>query len=116
MGSNFRTGIPFTAASTRIENDAVEITFETLNNQRLKNYHRLDVSALYDFNQNKKESKINWRLGVSLLNVYGRQNELRKEFELMNDFDDEGNVTTELRELTRFSLGFTPNLVFRLSF
>lgn len=115
-GWNFRTGIPYTNAGTRLENDTLEIDFERLNGERLKNYHRLDISALYDFNQNTEENGIRYRLGLSFINVYGRQNELRKNFELFDAIDDEGNVRTDSRELTRFSLGFTPNLVFRLSF
>jgi outer membrane cobalamin receptor len=116
MGWNFRTGIPYTKAGTRLENDVIEIEFETLNAQRLKNYHRLDVSAVYNSKRTEKENALGWTFGISLLNVYGRQNELRKEFSLFDVLDDEGNANIELRELTRFSLGFTPNLVFRLNF
>ena len=53
------------------------------------------------------------KLGVSLLNVYNKENVLSRTYEKRQGTVEEGEV---LREVNRTSLGITPNLVFRLEF
>ncbi|WP_242158073.1 TonB-dependent receptor plug domain-containing protein [Aestuariivivens sediminis] len=113
LGWNIRTGIPFTRA-TGTENtpNGTVIVFEDTNRARLPDYHRLDLSATYTFKLSKKD---NWKgkLGVSLLNIYNRENVLSRTYEIRQNTQ---NSEAELREINKTSLGLTPNLVFRVQF
>lgn len=70
----------------------------TKNASRLPNYHRLDISAKYDFNlfESGKGS-----ISFSVFNVYNRRNVWYKEFEI----DDTGLTETNIT-----LLGITPNV------
>jgi hypothetical protein len=113
LGWNIRTGIPYTKASGIMDtpNESV-IVYESINGDRLPNYHRLDFSATYKFNFSKNE-KWKGKLGFSILNVYDQKNILSRTYEKRqnNLFDEE--VLTEINKL---SLGITPNFVFRVDF
>lgn len=117
LGWRYRTGIPFTEAlGIAGEGEDIEIDFDTLNGETLPDYHRLDFSVLYDIVLAKKENPITAKLGFSLMNLYGRRNILNKNYGLFEVFDEQNESTIELQEITRYSLGITPNLVFRLNF
>ncbi|MCK8522096.1 carboxypeptidase-like regulatory domain-containing protein [Aquimarina sp. D1M17] len=117
LGWKYRTGIPFTQATgfEIIDNQPI-IQLEEANARNLPDYHRLDFSMVYDFNWSKNSDKVKGRLGVSLLNLYEQKNILNRTFTLYQLQDQEGNISFELREVNKFSLGITPNLTFRLSF
>lgn len=117
LGWRYRTGIPYTNAELITgENGEVEIGFIDLNQDTLNNYHRMDISALYDIRFSKSKIGRKLRLGISLVNLYGRQNELSKSFSL-GVFKDENNMEQfELLETTRYSIKFTPNFVMRFNF
>ena len=70
----------------------------TKNADRLPNYHRMDISAKYDFNlfDTGKGS-----ISFSLFNVYNRKNVWYKEFEVDGTGLTETNITL---------LGITPNI------
>ncbi len=108
LGWLWRSGAPFTDAD--LIND--EIEFGLANARRLPEYHRLDVSAVYQFNLNKTG---NWRgqLGASIQNVYNRQVPISVSYQA-----DENPTTgeVELEILRQQSLGLTPNLVFKMFF
>ncbi|MCR8667226.1 TonB-dependent receptor plug domain-containing protein [Aestuariibaculum sp. M13] len=113
LGWTMRTGIPYTKANGLIETsgDPV-IDFEATNAARLPNYHKLDISATYAFNFYRSE-RWKGKLGVSFLNVYNQKNVLSRKYEIAQSTEDDGFV---LREINKNSLGFTPNLVFRIDF
>ena len=73
------------------------------NGLRLPAYHRLDVSATYKLKIGNTESNI----GLSLFNLYGRQNVWYNDFEITDD---------ELYMTEVNMLGFTPNLFFNIKF
>ena len=75
------------------------VTFGDKNTERLPDYYRLDVSAIYDFKLGPTRAS----LGLSVFNVLGRPNVWRKEFEVVEGEIVETDVTY---------LGFTPNLSF----
>ena len=77
------------------------------NTKSLPEYHRLDVSATCDF-RFSKENKLRGKLGVSLRNVYDRENHLSKEYTGNNSLNDPIEV------VDKFSLGFTPNFLVRM--
>ncbi|MGW9685473.1 carboxypeptidase-like regulatory domain-containing protein [Flagellimonas sp. 2504JD1-5] len=117
LGWKYRTGIPFTdAIGTTGTGDDIQIQYGTLNAETLPDYHRLDFSLIYDFVLSKKESPVTAKFGFSVQNIYGQRNILNKSFGLFQVSDEQNNNTIELQEITRYSLGTTPNLVFRLNF
>ncbi|MFK7813091.1 MAG: TonB-dependent receptor, partial [Maribacter sp.] len=79
LGWKFRSGIPFSQASGFVDNeDETFVDYEDINAESLPSYHRADFSALYQFQLSKKNTSLKGKLGFSLLNVYGRQNQLSK--------------------------------------
>jgi len=73
------------------------------NGFRLPAYHRLDLSVTYRFALGKTKSN----LGISLFNVYGRDNVWYREF----DVEDNEIIISDVN-----SLGFTPNVFFSIKF
>ncbi len=117
LGWNFRTGIPYTPADgVREVNGDDEINYGEVNSARLASYHRLDMSASYKFSF-RENSKWRGKIGFSLLNLYNRENELSRVYELNRGVDNDINTSgLRLREVNKTSLGITPNLVFRIDF
>ncbi|MGV6832368.1 MAG: TonB-dependent receptor plug domain-containing protein [bacterium] len=117
LGWNLATGRPFSMPSSietvMNENNEPEniLVFNAQNNSRLKTYHRLDASVIYDFNLSK-EKDIKARLGLSVLNIYNQRNELDKLFSI----EENVNETPDIVQQTLLGLGITPNVVFRVSF
>ncbi len=70
---------------------------------RLPAYHRLDLSVTYRFTLGQTKSN----LGVSLFNVYGRDNVWYREFDVQDNEIIISDVNT---------LGFTPNVFFSIKF
>lgn len=104
-GLNWHTGKPTTRliANNEIEND--QLNFATPNNGNIRDYFRVDTSILYDL---KLFSKYNARVGVSVLNVFDRNNIINNFFRL--------NHTNTIEEVNESALRFTPNLTFRVLF
>lgn len=118
LGWKFRSGTPYTQAlGTQIDADGdTFIAYDEINAKTLPAYHRMDISALYEFKMSNKENAPNAKIGFSLLNLYGRENQLSKTYGLFLVSDENDNQNIELGQLDKFSLGITPNLVFRLDF
>ncbi len=117
LGWNFRTGIPYTPA-LGVEEDNGEsiIRYGDINSARLATYHRLDFSSSYKFDF-KKNSNWKGKIGISVLNIYNRKNELSRTYEVNEII--EGRTTQQelqVREVNMNSLGITPNLVLRIEF
>ncbi len=99
----YATGKPYTAPTGYYEiellNGSTTDFFEVSgkNALRLPDYHRVDLSAYYDFRlgQNKASA------GLSLFNIYNRKNVWYKEYQV---------IEGELLETNVSLLGFTPSL------
>ena len=119
LGWSHRTGNPYTAVREFRINSAtgapsIVLDTDNINAKRLPKYHRLDVSMTYSFNFS---SKLKGKLGFSILNIYNQKNILNRSYTAIPIVDNNNNsVTYRLGEVDRFSLGITPNLVFRISF
>jgi hypothetical protein len=91
-------------------NDTKEIT--SFNSKRLPNYHRLDISGSYEF-QNKIGNK--FKIGLSVYNLYNRSvlisKELERKYTNLSDFD---KPRYEIQNF--YSLGIMPNIFFRVNF
>lgn len=118
LGWKLRSGTPYTQAiGTQIDAEGdTFIAYDEINTKTLPVYHRMDISALYEFNISNKKNAPNAKIGFSLLNLYGRENQLSKIFGLFLVSDENDNQNIELGQLDKSSLGITPNLVFRLNF
>lgn len=103
-GINWQTGKPTTlplASNSVIDN---EVQYKSANSDRLKNYMRIDVSALYNL---KICHHINAKIGVALWNVLNTKNTI-------NSFYDANE--NMLIHTTQNALGITPNMFIRVSF
>ena len=104
----FATGKPYTAPTGGYEITLLDDNTNTFinvgekNALRLPAYHRLDLSATYNFNIG--ESKCS--LGASIFNLYNHSNTWYKEYEVLED---------ELIETNVNYLGITPNLFLNIS-
>ncbi len=136
LGWQFRTGKPITPVNSyeiKIDADgenAGVVSFGAINSDRLPDFHRLDASVLYDFNIKAGKTKLRAQAGVSVLNIYDRVIPLDLVYKAERKPLDDGGIaiegtsgsTLEEREvileqvIQRFSLGFTPNAVFRVYF
>lgn len=108
LGWLWHTGKAFTNVDGVDESgELVVLDFGEINGNNLPIYHRLDFSAIYDFKL-KSTSPINYRLGLSILNLYDRENLLNREFRTTNSLDNRF-INDDIT-----SLGITPNLSFRI--
>ena len=101
----WHSGKPFSTI-----NDSGEIS--SYNTQRLPNYHRLDISGSYQF-QNQKGNT--FKIGASIYNLYNRNTLISKELERnyanLSDF-----ITPRYAMQEFYSLGIMPNVFFRVNF
>ncbi len=108
LGWMWHTGKSFTdVTEVPATTGPIVIAFSSINGRNLPVYHRLDFSAIYDFKigQNKE---VRYRAGLSVFNVYDRRNLLNREFRTTPSLDN------ELIDTRIYSLGITPNFVFRV--
>ncbi len=103
LGWKWHTGKPFTKSISSNN----QISFEGINTERLPNYHRLDFSSTYLFEFSKKNA-IHGKIGFSIRNLYNKRNQLSREYTGFNNINDPIEVTN------KFSLGFTPNFLFKV--
>lgn len=101
----YGTGKPYTAPTGYYElelpdgNSSDFWVISDKNALRLPDYHRLDVSATYNFRIGQTKAD----LGLSLFNLYNRQNIWYKEFDVLDG---------ELLETNVLLQSFTPSLFF----
>lgn len=99
----YATGRPYTAPTGYYQIELLDGSladyFEVSDKNALRfpEYHRFDVSATYDFRLGNSKASA----GLSLFNVYGRENVWYKEYEV---------IEGELIETDVSLLGFTPSL------
>lgn len=110
LGWQYRTGAPFTPILS-FDPETSLVTYGKINSDRLRDFHRLDASAIYNFKMNKTK---NWKaqLGISVLNLYNR--EILLSYNYISE--DEGAGLELQQVIQRYSLGITPNISFRVFF
>lgn len=109
VGLNYRTGKPFTEPDSDNPIDTTffpaQINYQEPNSQRLSEYLRADVSAIYNFDIS---TGIKASAGISVLNFTDRDNILNTYYQV----NDDNTIET----VESFSLGITPNFSFRVKF
>ncbi|OUR92346.1 hypothetical protein A9Q87_07645 [Flavobacteriales bacterium 34_180_T64] len=103
LGWKWQTGKPYTKYMDGVNG----IEFVGINTERLPQYHRLDFSSTYSFDFSKN-SKTHGKIGLSIRNVYNRKNHISREYTGNNTLNDPIEV------VDKYSIGFTPNLLFRV--
>ncbi len=136
LGWQYRSGKPITPVNSYIiQTDADGepagvVNFGSVNSGRLPDFHRLDASVLCNFNINTGTNELKAQAGLSFLNIYNRVKPLNLIYKAERKPLDDGGIaipgttgsTPEELEvileqvIQRFSLGFTPNAVFRVYF
>ena len=103
-GLNWFSGNPTTlpVAGNEIVNN--NINFESSNSSELKDYLKLDISALYHINLGLKTKA---DIGASVWNLFNRNNQINNFFRVNN---------SQVDETLQTSLGFYPNLLMRVYF
>lgn len=103
-GLNWHSGKPTTNPIT--ENDIIngEINFEPINSSNLKEYMRVDLSAMYDYSFTEKATV---KFGISVWNVLDAENKINSFYRIID-----GTVV----ETAQNSLGITPNAFIRVAF
>ncbi len=104
LGWKWQTGKPYTIAEQG--NEVLEFN-KGINTGQLPIYHRLDFSSTYNFKMSKR-NKLRGKVGLSIRNIYNRRNLIGLEYRGNNSLDD------PIKVIERYSLGITPNLMFRL--
>ncbi|MDG2279898.1 MAG: TonB-dependent receptor, partial [Flavicella sp.] len=117
LGWKIRSGTPYTKAlgieQTPRGNYRI-IYEEEVNINRLPIYKKVDFSATYKFKFSEK-GKTQGKFGLSLMNIFNTKNILDRGYEIKQD--GRGPlVERTLVETDQISIGFTPNLVFRVDF
>ena len=106
LGWVWHSGKVFTESSAISENgETVSIDFDRVNQSILPRYHRLDLSAAYKFTN---KHNLQYRIGLSILNVYNRRNLINRELR------KEPTLNLQLLETAFYGLEITPNVVFRV--
>lgn len=115
----YGTGKPYSAPEgsysiTTIDGYSINnIAYSRINNERLPDYHRLDLSSTYNFNLGNTKAKI----GLSIFNLYNRKNIKYRRFSKIT-FDENGNILNDDKYIVTdvLLLGITPSLFFNWSF
>lgn len=112
LGFTYRTGIPFSS------NEGLNANYFLLrngvNDSNLPNYMRLDFSTSYAFYLNNKKT-IKGRVNISLLNILNKKNILKRVYDVVLKEEEDSSKAKLLKQDTE-SLGFTPNISFRVNF
>jgi len=105
----YGSGKPYTAPNgiytiTLLDGTETEyVSIGEKNGLRIDPYHRLDLSATYNFNISSGKGE----MGLSVFNFYNKTNTWYNEFEVVDNQVTETNVNY---------IGFTPSLFFNVSF
>lgn len=104
-GLNYRTGKPTSIPLLGNEVSNGNVNFDTANEQSLRDYLRIDASAVYKF---KINGRFRSEIGASLWNISNRENVINNFFRV--------NESGGADQFSRLSLGLTSNMVFRIFF
>lgn len=111
LGGHWHSGLPYTDTTGTLRIDelgAYVPEYEAPNALRLEPYFRMDFAAEYQFwSQNNTQYQVNF----GLLNLTDQENILGRRFR--GGLNASGNP--EISTIDTYSLGFTPNLAFKVS-
>ena len=110
LGSKWYSGRPETTPSTFVINNSdptnPKIDYNTPNNKNLDNFFQVNFSTTYKW---ESSDNIEYKLGISVLNVLNRKNEINEYYRI-------NKVSNSIEDVKTFSIERTPNLSFRVIF
>ena len=107
LGSKWYSGRPETTPeTTSIKDSNPVIIYNIPNNKHLSSFFQVNFSATYKW---KTASSIQYKLGLSVLNVLNKKNEISEYYKI-------STLTKTIQDIETFSLQRTPNISFRVSF
>lgn len=118
---NYSTGAPYSVPVGFYSFNGREVpVYGQKNNQRLPDYHRLDLSATYRLNRNS-ENRFVHHLSFSFFNLYGRKNPLFVNFNKTETADGSLKIPANLNESQRvtsqfYLYRFTPSVSYNFKF
>ncbi|BAO55397.1 TonB-dependent receptor [Nonlabens marinus S1-08] len=104
-GLNYRTGKPTSVPLLGNEIERGEVNFDTVNDSRVEDYIRADISALYKL---KLSRGLRSELGASIWNVFNTDNVINNFYRI--------NAENTVDKFSRSALGLTTNFMVRLKF
>ncbi len=104
IGVNWHTGKPTTLLADTLSEPNEPLHYQAPNSSNLSDYTRIDFSSTYRFHIHQKTTGI---VGVSFWNLLDTKNILNQYYTRKNDV---------ISSVTKKSLGFTPNVNFRIHF
>ena len=115
----YGTGKPYSAPEgsysiKTLDGSAINnIAYSRINNERLPDYHRLDLSSTYNFDLGNTKAKI----GLSVFNIYNRKNIKYRRLSKIT-FDENGNLLKDDKYIITdvLLLGITPSIFFNWQF
>ena len=106
MNWSYSTGAPFSSPISFYFYQGEEVPiYGQKNNDRLPDYHRLDISGTFKLNKNP-ENKYHHSLTFSIYNLYGRKNPLFVNYNKIQTNDDKFKIPTNLLTAERVTSQF----------
>ncbi len=128
MRWDYASGSPYTQASDfrvsefPIGGDATPISYVeygAVNQERLPDYHRLDMAIQYEFPldaiSTTQSNPVGGTIGLNFINVYNRQNIGQRRYRVLPASESESGQA-ELLSVDYRLIGFAPNIFIRLAF
>lgn len=107
LGTKWSSGRPKTSADlSQIDPSDPVLVYNTPNNTNLHVFSQVNISSTYKW---ETEKGIQYKLGISVLNILNRKNEISEYYRI-------SSLTSSIEEVETFSLQRTPNMSFRVSF
>lgn len=107
LGTKWTSGRPKTSPDlSQIDLSDPVLVYNKPNNSNLHMFSQVNLSSTYKW---ETESGIQYKIGISILNILNRRNEISEYYRI-------NSLTNSIEEVDTFSLQRTPNLSFRVSF
>ncbi|WP_235832310.1 TonB-dependent receptor [Flavobacterium zhairuonense] len=107
LGTKWTSGRPKTSPDdSQIDNNNPVLIYNRPNNTNLHTFAQVNFSSTYKW---ETEKGIQYKLGISILNILNRKNEISEYYRI-------SSLTNSIEEVETFSLQRTPNVSFRVSF
>jgi hypothetical protein len=110
LGSKWYSGRPETTPSSLDINRSnplnPTIDYNSPNNKNLEDFFQFNFSTTYKW---ESSNKIQYKLGLSVINVFNRQNEISEYYRI-------NTTTNSIEDVKTYSLERTPNVSFRVLF
>lgn len=117
----YSTGAPFSSPVSFYWYNGEEVpVYGQKNNDRMPDYHRLDMSATFKLNKNQ-EKRFQHSVSFSVFNLYGRKNSLFVNYNKVENGDGDLQIPSNLLDGNRvtshfYMFQFTPSIAYNFKF